>query len=851
MSELTNIIKALEDEFLKPLKYWQDRRIVIWYDYDKEFIDIIDNINVNNVKIHKLTDENFFYTKYLLEEEDTLSDYLIYNISKVEEINNWLMDLMLYSEKFFADRTSMFMRELNIDDSLRSIFNIYKKFFGATQRRNAFNKVVQSVSDEQTFELGILGAISKAKSLDFEEIVKSIFCESIIEEENRVYNDLNNYGVGELFWKYAMIKYGYNKEERSLKKLFYFIIATTLSGFIKEEKLRKIESYIGNNKPNCAVFIDHWLNHRTDSKYFVQYSEQFEKEMNISGIIEELDIDEYKEVDTLKAFDRGIIKYVVNGLEESVEDYEYFIDLIKSRRTKNFYDEYQSLYEALLSYLEMAKLKHKYKIGITQKNAQSLVEDYSKELYKFDYNYRKFYFHYDKNPESNIINRLKELTENLYVNWYLSQLSTSWNYAISESMRTYWSIPGIINQREFYKDNIKRMIDKGDKVFVIISDAVRYEIGREIADKLNEKVVKSTQITPMLSSIPSITKIGMASLLPHEEISIKGEGRIFIDNKDSAGLENRNQILKNNFENSIAVDFISIPKNKIEFNEMLKGYKLVYIYHNVIDATGDKPLTEKNTFTSVEDAMEDIMWLIDKITGWLGGVNIFITSDHGFLYQRSKLEESDKISRETLEIIDKSRRSIIAKEEKEIEGLFRIKLNYLGKENEELYTYIPKSGIRFKTQGAGANYVHGGTTLQEVIIPNIYYKHMRSTYKKFIETKKVEIKLLNEVKKITNNIFTLNFFQVDKIEDRIASTDYEIYMIDENKNIISNIEKIIADLENERPEERNITVKMRLKSRNYDKNKKYYLIVKDDENDVVKQEIPFIISLGIISEFDF
>lgn len=74
---------------------------------------------------------------------------------------------------------------------------------------------------------------------------------------------------------------------------------------------------------------------------------------------------------------------------------------------------------------------------------------------------------------------------------------------------------------------------------------------------------------------------------------------------------------------------------------------------------GDKANTENDTFKVAKPALDDIIWLRDKITGWLGGVNIFITEDHGFLYQRSSLEESSKIGKEKFDAIDRNKRSII------------------------------------------------------------------------------------------------------------------------------------------------------------------------------------------------
>lgn len=849
MSELNSIVKALGEEFSKTPGYFQDRKIIIWYDYDKDFLDIIDEVKIENVKVHKLNEDNYFYTKYLLEEEDTKNNYLLYTNSVEEDENNWLLDMFLYSESFYADKTSMIMRELNIEDNLRHEFSKYKKFFAASKRCDSFGKIVSGASENKTLELGILAVISKVKNLDFEEIVKAVLCESINEDENSIYTEMKKYTVEDLFWNYCKAYYGVNLEDKSLRKLFAFIVTTALSSYVREESLSSLKSYIGYSKPNCIVFIDHWINHKSDSYTYISYADEYEQRYNLSNILEKIDIDQYKEVDILKIFDKEVIKYIIFGLENDREDYDYFIRLINIRRTKNFYEDYKNIYEALLSYLEMAKLKLELKNRIMQKKASDLVNYYSETLYKFDYNYRKFYLNYDIRPESEIMNRLKGLVENLYVNWYLSELSTTWNYEITEDYLNNWKVPGVINQRDFYKEKVEKMLDSGDKVFVIISDALRYEIGVELKDKFNSIVAGSSDVEPMITSVPSITKVGMASLLPNKEITINDNGRVFVDSKDSAGLENRKDILISNFENSIAVDFNSIPKNKVEFNEYLKGYKLVYIYHNVVDATGDKANTENNTFNAAERAIEDILWLRDKITGWLGGVNIFVTADHGFLYQRSSLEESSKINKENFEIIDRNRRSIISREKKDIEGLFRFNLDYLSKENEGIYAYIPKSDIRFKIQGAGANYVHGGATLQETIVPLIFYKHKRETYKGYKEIKEVTLRLLNNRNKVTTADFRLTFFQVEAVSEEISLVTYEVYMADADDNVISNKEKIIADSRSNRPEERNHIVRMKLKRKEYNKRETYRLMVRNVDKDTIVNEIPFIIDIAIADDF--
>ena len=319
----------------------------------------------------------------------------------------------------------------------------------------------------------------------------------------------------------------------------------------------------------------------------------------------------------------------------------------------------------------------------------------------------------------------------------------------------------------------------------------------------------------------------MASLLPNKSIVINDNGRVFVNDMDSSGIENRDRILKNEFDNSIAIDYHKLPNNKVDFIEQLKGYKLIYIYHDTIDATADKGATEINTFEATEKALNEIEELISrKIVGWLGGTNEVITT------------------------IDKNRRCMISKESIENEDLLKLKMSWLSN-NETIYAYMPKSNIRFKVQGEGSKFVHGGATLQEVIVPVVAFKNIRSNSKKSIKAKKVDVKLTNESRKITMNTFKLEFFQTEKIGEKILPTSLELFMVDKDNAIISDIKNIIADSTSDRPEERIFKIKLHLKSMAYNKNDEYRLVIKDNETGVIIEEIPFTISLGIASEFDF
>ena len=105
----------LTERFAAPLPEFYRRRIVFWKDEDREFEKDVDELNLEGVKIIKLTGTNNFAVKKLLLHDDLESDYLVYcPITYTSDEDNWLQDIEYYSETFRADFISMQMDELNI-----------------------------------------------------------------------------------------------------------------------------------------------------------------------------------------------------------------------------------------------------------------------------------------------------------------------------------------------------------------------------------------------------------------------------------------------------------------------------------------------------------------------------------------------------------------------------------------------------------------------------------------------------------------------------------------------------------------------------------------------------------------
>lgn len=79
----------------RPLEAGEHRKIVFWMNKEKEFAEDIEQIVLDGVTIHTLTDCNQFYTKFLLEVENPAEHYLIYTNEELTVEENWLVDTVL------------------------------------------------------------------------------------------------------------------------------------------------------------------------------------------------------------------------------------------------------------------------------------------------------------------------------------------------------------------------------------------------------------------------------------------------------------------------------------------------------------------------------------------------------------------------------------------------------------------------------------------------------------------------------------------------------------------------------------------------------------------------------------
>lgn len=159
--------------------------------------------------------------------------------------------------------------------------------------------------------------------------------------------------------------------------------------------------------------------------------------------------------------------------------------------------------------------------------------------------------------------------------------------------------------------------------------------------------------------------------------------------------------------------------------------------------------------------------------------------------------------------------------------------------------------IRMKKSGGGMNYVHGGISLQEIVVPVIEFKNLRAGAKDYIEASKAVLRLISQSRKISNSIFSLDFYQTEPVSGKISAATYDIYMTDASGQAVSDVKTVIADKTENNGAERVFRTRFTLKGVEFKKTEPYYLLIVEQGTTNIIEKIEFTIDIAFANDFDF
>ena len=806
-----------------------ERKIVFWYDDDAAYAEEIDQLELaGDSKVIKLTRSNNFATKLLLEHQDLKTNYLVYApFARPEDKENSLVDIFYYSEHFYSDKLIQLMGELNIPPECQDEVKLYKKFWAGNNLQK-FKSLEIEVYTNESIDLGILCVLAGVKTLSFEEMLRKTILAGLTD--NSIMKKLETQKIDRVFWRFCEKQYGYKDSNPTIQKFLVTMLVTYMDAQMNGNEPKPWKTFVSGKKNDAVVFIKNLMNNEESKDFYDGFAIKAADELNVTGLITQIPLADVVSSDALKEFDDNIIDWIAAKLEDQMLDEKISgmtIPEICETRSKSGYhfsSVYREKYQMLIAAYHVLKevALHRY-----QSTIKEAVEDYVGGTYLIDTYYRKFYYYLDRIGMDTNIEKIRDLVENMYTNKYLTDFANKWNQSLTnEEYDAYTET----RQEEFFSHFVRPFMSEsgGGRVVVIISDGMRYECARELLDNLELDEKCDAKIDHMLSVLPSETTLGMASLLPNKAIKVDGNLDIFVDDFHCGNSTvERQKILQTVVPKSACYEFDSVMQAKqAEIREMFQDKELVYIYQNQIDQRGEGMRSDNEVFNACQEAIEEIQTMIRRLTGYISNTRYLITADHGFIYKRDKLPESDKIKMEKITASFKNKRYLLSEEPILNDALVSRCMAYLSKLNTVFVT-TPIGADIIKMSGGGQNYVHGGSSLQEMVVPVIKV----NTFKGKQDTGLVNVELSSFHHRVTNIEVKLDFMQMEAVTDTVKPRRLQAFFVDADGAKISFPVPITANIKSADAKDRLIQEKFTLKSGRYSRDQEYFLVIADQDDE--------------------
>ena len=870
--DVTQITDALDQVFND-----EQVRIVFWNDPDGEFAGSLPDIALEGVEILKLDEVGALEVKVRIEQDDPDGRYLLYSPAEEPAYeNDWLLDMRLYGRSFRADRASIILQELGLaHQHLRQHLSKRRKFFDNKERLHKLTSLVSPEDSELDLDRKMLAVVAKADQPELFNILRTLFHSMTgddaldLESSPPAWAQIERFDLGEPFWAMVKSVFGYGEDSPTLKNLLIRLLVSDYAHHLMEKLPGPLQhlQLPRSGTANAVVCLAQWRDSSSKSSSYDVLAAEVGARLHMPDHLRGCEVEALLDVMTFFDVEKRIVPELLGRVTSTTDAIDpEAIGNIADRRQAGHWVSSRSVpeaqrnarravYEALAIAARLLHLRNTHEAGFDSPDMTAMYKDYESKLFRFDQLYRHFCENADAAAAQgwDMLKPLREVIEACYCNGYLAKIALAWGKFVDAELPGRWAVDGIQNQYTFFDREVRPWLDEADnrRAFVIISDAMRYEVAEELTGCLNSTYRVEARLSSQLGVLPSYTALGMASLLPHEKLEYTEKGDVLADGKPTASLEQRNGILATRDGMAVKADQLLAMK-KEEGREFIAGKRLVYIYHNGIDARGDNAATEETTFEAVRKTIRELSDLVRYVVNNLNGNYVVITADHGFLFTEAPPGDPDKSRLE-----DKPDGTVLAKKRYLLghdlpphEQTWRGDTIMTAEAGGGMQFWVPKGNNRFHFTG-GARFVHGGAMLQEVVVPVIKVKHLKDKARREkTRARQVAVQVLGTAHKITTPRHRFNLLQMEPAGERTRAVTLKVAVY-EGREPVTTIESVTFDSMSSNLDERKKSVILTLQDRSYDKRTPYRLVLRDADTGIEQASLDVIIDRAITDDFDF
>ena len=855
----------------------QQVRIVFWNDPDGEFAGSLPGIALEGVEVLKLDEVGALEAKVRIEQEDPAGRYLLYSPAEEPDYeNDWLLDMRLYSRSFRADRASIILQELGlVHQHLRQHLAKRRKFFDNKERLHKLTSLVSPEDSELDLDRKMLTVVAKADQPELFNIVRTLFHSMTegdapdLEASPPAWAQIERFELDEPFWMMVKSAFGYGEDSPTLQNLLIRLLVSDYAHHLAKELPGPLQhlQLPRSGTANAVVCLAQWRDSSSKSSSYNVLADEVGTRLHMPDHLRGCEVEELLDVTTFLDVEKRIVQGLLDRVTSTTDAFDpKAVGSIVDRRQAGHWvssgsvpeaqrNARRAVYKALAVAAQLLHLRNTHEAGFDSPDMAAMYKDYESRLFRFDQLYRHFCENADVAAGQgwDMLKPLREEIEACYCNGYLNPIALAWGKFVGEELPGRWAVDDVQNQYLFFDRHVGPWLNEADnrRAFVIISDAMRYEAAEELTGHLNGTYRVQAKLSSQLGVLPSYTALGMASLLPHSKLEYSEKGDVLADGKPTASLEQRDEILSTRGGMAVKANLLLAMK-KEEGREFIAGKRLVYIYHDEIDARGDKAATEGDTFEAVRKTIREIAELVRYVVNNLNGNYVVITADHGFLFTESAPGDPDRSRLE-----DKPAGTVIAKKRYLLgydlpphEQAWRGDTAVTAEAGGGMQFWVPKGNNRFHFTG-GARFVHGGAMLQEIVVPVIEVKHLKDRGRREkTQSKHVAVQVLGTTHKITAPKYRFNVLQMEPVSERVKAVTLKIAVY-EGDEPVTTIEAVTFDSTSSNLDERQKSVILTLRDRPYDKRTPYRLVLRDAESGIEQASLDIIIDRAITDDFDF
>lgn len=707
---LIKSIKSIVENGLK------DKPIVIWYDEGETLKSLMGKSVPKNVNFIEYSGSYLAIRQKVEESDSHLNQKWFIYIGRARKEKSWLRDYELFGECIEFNLERLLVENFGLKSNAET-----KKLLSGNNGKLLAKKWDEVIKIRKNITLNqIKDALLSSVFETFPSFDVKTAIIKYLSSDDDYKTKLTNCGLHRIFDRKIKDYIGISCLKDHIVDSELLASALLLSEFVESSQGLGEEEFLSlipkkDKREYAANLVDDWINNNALSNGFFDWSKKLSSKYNIKSKLHGMQISKirsFKEVDEV-LLEELIARITLEGF---IANSDNLLNI--SRTRKDFLwskggdiDFWDQIYPASKLFNSIKKDME----SITEENTfDDLIQHYTSPegWWKND----EYYLELASDSET----KKSEINEHIIMP--ISKRYGEWlnfiNKKFSESLSQLnnWDSEFAYPQQAFWEKNVS--VDDG-KVVVLYIDALRYDLAQKLFSKLEEMNFK-VSMTPMLSSLPSITPVGMAAMLP------KNEGKLSLEVKDgklnsmikdsSVTLKSeRENWIKKVIANPVFLDLNEIlDSNSEDLKEKIQDSDRIFVMDQEIDKLGT--FISNITVAFLRKSVNKIASVVDKLHK-IGIKKVVIGTDHGFILlpKETIIDSIPEIKVNNLDTIKKHR--FIIGNPPINDKMLNFDYESLGYNSKGKISF-PRGINTISTRGK-TGILHGGISLQENCIASI------------------------------------------------------------------------------------------------------------------------------------